>query len=514
MNIIQVASEAIPFAKTGGLADVAGVLPIHLAGRKHTVVLFLPFYKQVKEGKYQLDSTEHEIKFKIGDAPVQGRIWKSHIPETKIPVYFIQRDEYYHRDYLYSTPEGDYLDNAERFIFFSRATVEAVKMLGIKADIIHCHDWQTALIPVYLKTLYGSHHPGRDRNEPAFKNTKTVMTIHNLAYQGLFWHWDMKLTGLDWSLFNWKQLEFYGKLNFLKGGMVFADALTTVSPRYAQEIQTKEFGHGLEGVLVERAKNLYGILNGADYTNWSPKTDKLIPANYTPANLKGKAACKKALQKKLNLPEGNAPIIGMVTRLAGQKGLDILTAAFDELMKEDVQVVLLGTGEEKYHQIMRDLAKKYPTKTGITIAFDNQLAHLITAGADMFLMPSRYEPCGLNQLYALKYGTVPIVRATGGLADTVIDYQTIPHSELATEFIPLGNSSTPNSKLPTPNSTGFTFTDYTADTLLATIKRALTVYNQPKPWTELVRRAMSQDFSWKKSVLEYERVYQRLMDIK
>jgi starch synthase len=480
MHIVQVASEAVPFAKTGGLADVAGALPIHLEQLKHKITLFVPFYKQIKESKLKLTPTNIAIEVKIGDKTSKAKIWTAPIPESKATAYFIQNDDYYNRENLYSTSKGDYPDNSERFIFFSRAVLETIKALNINADIIHCHDWQTALIPAYIKTIYSA--------DPLFKNIKTVFTIHNLAYQGLFWHWDMKLTGFDWSLFNWKQFEFWGKLNFLKGGLVFSDILTTVSPRYSHEIQTAEFGAGLDGVLRERQANLYGIINGVEYTDWNPEIDKLIPANYSVNSMDGKYTCRKSLQESQNLPASNAPIIGMITRLAGQKGLDILVEIFDELMKEDVQFVLLGTGEEKYHKAMADIQKKYRTKTGINLKFDNSLAHLITAGSDMFLMPSRYEPCGLNQLYSLKYGTPPIVRETGGLADTIANYD--------------------GSNLKT--ATGFSFREHTGQELLKTIKNALSTFQNKKVWKQIIKNGMKQDWSWKRSAGEYNKLYLKL----
>lgn len=478
MHIVQISPEMVPFAKTGGLADVAGALPKTLKGLKQKVSCFMPLYKQVKDSTHDLVSTDIRINIKIGDQMRSATVWR-HTTSDKIDVYFIQNDEYYHRDYLYSTPQGDYWDNAERFIFFCRAVLEAIKLLNLKPDIIHCHDWQTGLIPVYVRTLY----------KKDFPSVKTVITIHNMAYQGVFWHWDMKLTGLDWSLFNWKQMEFWGKMNLLKGGLVFVDALTTVSPRYAQEIQTSEFGCGLEGVLKERAKNLFGIINGIDYTVWDPAKDNLLIANYSPNKLQGKNRNKSEVQRLSHLPERDVPLIGMITRLAEQKGAELVLEIFDELMKLDVQFVLLGTGDEKYHTAFNALSARYHGKAGIHIAFDNQLAHLITAGADMFLMPSKYEPCGLNQLYALKYGTVPIARETGGLADTISNY------------------TTENAN----NATGFTFKQFTGPVLLNAIKTALSVYKDSKTWSRLMKNGMSQDWSWEHSAQEYLKIYKNLL---
>ena len=499
-TVCQVASEMVPFAKTGGLADVLGALTPQLKKSNIAVTAFLPLYKQVKENTPNLISTGITVKVKIGDNLVAGMIWKTQL--QGVDVYFIQRDEYYHRDYLYGTSAGDYKDNAERFIFFSRAVLEAIKRLNIKPDIIHCHDWQSALIPIYLKTLY--------KKDPHFATTKTLFTVHNLAYQGLFWHWDMKLIGLDWEYFNYKQLEFYGQVNFLKGGLVFADMLSTVSPQYAREIQTPVFGERLDGVLRERAGDLYGIINGVDYDQWNPAVDKYIPVKYTEKKLVDKVKNKQALQKKCGLPITDAPMIGMIGRLASQKGFDLVSEVFDKIMMlapkrhgalMAPQFVLLGTGEEKYHQIFREIARKYPTQVSANIAFDNSLAHLITAGADMFLMPSRYEPCGLNQLYALKYGTIPIVHETGGLADSIHNY--LPdHSAV--------RAGTPED-LKAKTATGFSFKNYSAQEMLSCIKSALALYEDIKPWKQLMKNAMAQDFSWEHSSKEYIVLYKKLM---
>ena len=484
INVCQVAAEMVPFAKTGGLADVLGALAPQLNKSNIKATVFLPLYKQVKNNTSNLISTGITVNVKIGDNLVSGTIWKTQIQKTD--VYFIQRDEYYQRDYLYGTAEGDYKDNAERFIFFSLAVLEAIKALGLKCDIIHCHDWQSALIPVYLKTVY--------KQDPHLAGVKTLLTVHNLAYQGVFWHWDMKLVGLGWEYFNYKQLEFYGQVNFLKGGLVFADMLSTVSPRYAKEIQTPLFGERLDGVLRERAGDLHGIINGVDYNQWNPAVDKFIPVKYTESKIVGKGKSKQALQKKCGLPVVEAPIIGMIGRLASQKGFDLVSGVFDEIIKTGCQFVLLGTGEEKYHQLFREISRKYPAQVSANITFDNSLAHLITAGADMFLMPSRYEPCGLNQLYALKYGTIPIVHETGGLADSINNY-------------------TPKD-LKAGTATGFSFKNYYSVEMLGAIKSALILYQDKKSWRQLMMNAMAQDFSWGHSSREYIGLYKKLIQLK
>ena len=483
MNIIQVASEAVPFAKTGGLADVVGALPKYFTQHKHQVTLFLPLYKQVKESVSELITTGTRIKVPIGGQTHTGVIWEAKIPDSSVKVFLLQHDEFFHRDNLYGTPDGDYPDNAARFIFLSRGVLEAIPALKLEADVIHCHDWQSALIPVYLKTLY--------RPKKELRSLKTLFTVHNLAYQGLFKKEAMALTGLDPSLYNSKQLEFWDKVNFIKGGLVFADLLSTVSQRYAEEIQTEEFGCGLEGVLSERAAELSGIINGIDYSDWDPQVDRFIPAQYSMDDLSGKAECKKLLQQSQGLSPKDVPLLGIVSRLAEQKGLDILVEIFDELMELDLQFILLGTGEEKYHKLLEEKAKKYKDKVVMNITFDNQLAHQITAGADMILLPSRYEPCGLNQLYALKYGSVPVVRETGGPADTIIDYS------------PDG--------LKKKESTGFSFKEYKGSAFLDALKRAVEVYQDKKTWRSLMKIGMAQDWSWNRSAREYLKLYDKLL---
>jgi len=486
MKTVYMSPEVTPFAKTGGLGDVAGSLPGFIAELGHRVTVILPFYRSARRCGREITDTGKTVSVPIMDRVVTGRIFESRLERSEVRVLLIGNDNYYDRDELYVEPgtRAEYRDNCERFVFFSRAALEAVEALGIEPDIVHCNDWQTALAPVYIKTLYAK---GR-----AVSNARTVFTVHNLGYQGLFWHWDMKLTGLDWELFNWRQLEFYGKLSFLKGGLVFADAVTTVSRRYAEEIQTEEFGCGLEGVLRERADDLYGIVNGVDYSVWNPETDSLIPANYSAGDLSGKAACKKALLASQNLPEREGtPLIGLISRLTPQKGFDILGIALDDIMALGVQMVLLGTGDKKYHDLFAAAARKYPDQLAVNLAFDNRLAHQIEAGCDMFLMPSHYEPCGLNQLYSLKYGTVPVVRAAGGLADTVVDC----------------NPET----LSAGAATGFVFQQYNPVELLLAIERAMATYAKPHDWQKLVANGMAQDWSWHHSAEEYAALYQKTL---
>jgi starch synthase len=477
MKILFASSEAVPFAKTGGLADVSGALPRALAQMGHEVFLILPKYRQVDEKHLNLIKTGISLKVPISQKVEMGELYSTE-PAPQFHVLLIRKDAYYDRDQLYGTPNGDFEDNAERFTFFSRSILEAALALEFIPDIIHCNDWQTGLTPVYLKTLY--------RNVAALKRTGSVFTIHNIGYQGLFWHYDLHLTNLGWEFFTPQALEFYGKLNFLKGGIVFSDAVTTVSRRYMEEIQTPEFGAGLDGVLRDRAGDLYGILNGVDYEEWSPQKDSFIKKRYGPEDLQGKRACKAELQREYDLTvTEDIPLIGAISRLDEQKGFDLIAALMEDLMKLGLQFVLLGTGKEKYHLLFENLHRKYPKQVGIKIAFDNALAHKIEAGADMFLMPSRYEPCGLNQIYSLKYGTVPIVRATGGLDDTIKDFN--PMNE---------------------DGNGFKFKDYSAHSLLAAIQRALQVYRERTVWEKLMIRGMSADYSWNQSARAYLKVYQ------
>lgn len=472
MNIIQIASEAVPFCKTGGLGDVAGALPLAIAKEGHTVSIILPYYTvKISPKKHKIRDAETKIKVAIDNKEVIGELFTCRISHN-VTVYLIRQDQYFNREELYQTPEGDYPDNAERFIFFTKAALHVASQLN--PDIIHMHDWQSAMAAVFLKTTY--------KNYKGLSRAKTLFTIHNLGYQGLFPHSAMPLTGLGWELFTFDKLEFYGKLNFLKGGIVFSDAINTVSKKYAEEILTPEFGCGLEGALAQRKKDLYGIINGIDYSEWNPATDNFLSAKYDAKNIAGKAVCKAALQDIYKLPvKANVPLFGIVSRLTSQKGFDILEAAMPEIMKQDVQIVILGTGEKKYHEMLLRVAKEYPQKLGIKIAFDNAVAHQIEAGCDIFLMPSHYEPCGLNQLISLKYGTIPLVRATGGLDDT------IEH-----------------------NKNGFKFTNYDQASLLRCFQEALDAYKKPNDWKRLVQNAFQCDFSWNSSAKEYINLYKKL----
>ncbi len=477
MHIGFVASECVPFSKTGGLADVVGALPRAVAGLGHQVSLYLPRYRQTK-------LTDPQTVVRSITVPFDDRYRFCSVVNagnhSGIRFYFIDYPPFFDRDALYGTPSGDYPDNAERFALFSRAVLEASKVLGVP-HVFHCHDWQSALVPVMLRTLYAE--------DPAFRDVATVFTIHNIGYQGLFPPDILPLLMLPWDLFTMTKLEFFGNVNFLKGALVFSDFITTVSRKYSQEIQTTEYGFGLEGVLRDRAATVTGILNGVDYDEWSPQTDKFIAAKYSPQDLTGKVKCKQDLLAAFGVTNADLrlPVIGIVSRFAAQKGFDLIAQIMDRLAREDMIIVALGTGDKEYEEMFRRMNKQFPQKIAVKVAYDNAIAHKIEAGADMFLMPSRYEPCGLNQIYSLKYGTVPIVRATGGLDDTIEPWDAR-----------------------SGKGTGFKFTEYNGESLLLTIKQALQAYRDQSSWQVLMRNGMNKDFSWNFSAKEYIRIYERV----
>lgn len=476
-KILFVASEVTPYAKTGGLADVASALPSALKALGHDVRVVMPYYRMAKETGKPVRTILDSLEVPIADRRETARLLEGELPNGT-PIYFLQKDSYYDREFLYGTPQGDYPDNAERFMYFSRAIPELLRALSFRPDVIHCNDWQTGLVPVYLKTLY--------QDDPLLKEVASLYTIHNLAFQGLFWHLDMPLTGLPPQLFSPEGIEFYGKINLTKAGIVFADIITTVSKKYSQEIQTPEYGCGLEGVLRARSAALYGILNGADYGEWNPASDDLIAAKYDLEHLEGKKLCKKDLLTEYDLSHReHTPVLGMISRLNEQKGCDILLDVLGRIVDLDVTFVLLGTGDEKYQYRFQALQRQYPDRIGVKFEFNNRLAHKIEAGADMFLMPSRFEPCGLSQIYSLKYGTIPIVRATGGLDDTIQNY-----------------------RVKTGRGNGFKFQAYLPEALFQKTMEAVTLYRQnPKAWHKLMQNAMKADFSWQKSTRQYLEVY-------
>jgi starch synthase len=481
MHIAFVASECVPYSKTGGLADVVGALPRALAALGHQVSVYLPRYRQTKlvdpETVVRSITVPFDDKYRFCSVVTEGA-------SGGVRFYFVDYPDYFDRDGLYGTPAGDFPDNAERFALFSRAVLEASKILGVP-QIFHCHDWQSALVPVMLRTLY--------TEDPAFHDVGTVFTIHNMGYQGLFPPEILPLLMLPWDLLTISKMEFYGQVNFLKGALVYSDFVTTVSKRYSHEIQTTEYGFGLEGVLRNRASTVTGILNGVDYDEWSPQTDKFIAAKYSPQDLSGKELCKKDLLNVYGVSDANSklPVIGVVSRFAAQKGFDLIAQVMDRLAREQLVMVVLGTGDKPYEEMFQRMNKQFPNKIAIKITYDNAIAHKIEAGADMFLMPSRYEPCGLNQIYSLKYGTVPIVRATGGLDDTIEPWDAR-----------------------TGKGSGFKFTDYTGEALLLTVKQALAAFRDRASWQKLMRNGMARDFSWGASARDYGKVYERVRQMR
>lgn len=458
MKIAICASEVVPFAKTGGLADVAGALPLELERLAQEVTIIMPRYKIIQSPKFSIQRLREGVSYAV--------IGKN------LKVYFIENDVYFNRDGLYGDKAGDYKDNLDRFSYYSKRALELLKEINFRADIIHCHDWQSALVPVYLKSLY--------KDDPFYKNTKTILTIHNIGYQGLFSREEFPKLGLDWSFFNMETLEFYDKVNILKGGIVFSDLVNTVSPTYSKEIQTKEFGFGLEGILNKRRESVFGILNGLDYSIWNPETDRFIVKNYSLKNMQDKYKDKEDLQVTCKLPaKKDIPLFGIVSRLAEQKGFDILAEAIEKICRMDLQLVILGTGDLKYHLILEDIVKRYPKVISLHLKFDDPLAHKIYAGSDIFLMPSKYEPCGLGQMISLRYGTIPLVFKTGGLADTVTQ------------------------------DNGFVFDKYKKEDLIRAMDKAIRAFKDKKKRLEMVQRAMQCNFSWNASARKYLAVYEK-----
>ncbi len=476
MRIASAASEMTPFAKTGGLADVTGALPIIMAALGHQVTAILPKYRTINVESHAIVRRREEIRVPLADRSERAHLWEGQ--RRGIRVILLDHEGFYGRVGLYQDKGEDYPDNAERFILFSRGVLEALKVLNWKPDVIHCHDWQASLIPAYLKTLYGT--------DPFYDDTASLLTIHNLGYQGLFSAERFALTGLSEEIFAPEGMEFWGRINFLKAGLVYADLLNTVSPRYSQEIQTPEFGFGLDGLLRQRAADLYGVLNGVDYHEWNPRTDPYLVASYCSEDFTGKAACKRNVQQVMALPtRPDVPLFGVISRLAYQKGIDLVAGIAEDLLSLDLQMVLLGMGDVGLEQRFKDLQQKYPDKLAVRIGFDVVLSHKIKAGADIFLMPSRYEPSGLSQMYSLAYGTIPIVRATGGLDETIIPFDP--------------GAGTGN---------GFTFPRADDEELLRTVHQAIGLFHQKAVWNRIVQNAMAADFSWERSAREYERLYQ------
>ena len=491
LNLVIAASEAMPYAKTGGLADVAGALPQELAKLGHDVILLLPRYRSVNEsGRTFRPITNLPVRTPQGI--VQATIEEDVIPvpghRTGVRVWAVGHAPYFDRTGLYQERGLDYPDNLDRFVFFCRAIIEIMIYLQTerqwKTDLLHLHDWQTALCAVYLKT--------GDREQAALENVKTVLTLHNVGYQGVFPGGEFTKTGLAPSLFTLNGLEFYGSVNLLKGGIIFSDYLTTVSPTYAKEILTTDGGLGLDGVLHNRRSQLQGILNGIDIDVWNPETDSYLPASYTAKTLDGKLVCKRALQREFKLADANVPLLAVIGRMTAQKGFDLIATAIPQLMTQDVQLVMLGTGDPTFEETFKSLQARYADRIGLYVGFNEGLAHRIEGGADMLLMPSKYEPCGLSQLYSLRYGTIPIVRKTGGLADTVVPFTPKkPHSV---------------------HATGFHIKEHTAKSLLSSVRNAIRVFGDSNVWNRLIENGMSSDVSWARSAKTYDRLFASLVE--
>jgi starch synthase len=476
MHIVFASSECTPWAKTGGLADVVGALPAALARLGHKATVYLPYYRQVATLMPDVPVVVPSLTIPFESYNRFVRILDGGVNDG-VQHYFVDCPELFDREGFYGPPGGDYPDNAERFGLFGRAVIESSKQLGVP-DLFHVHDWHAAMVTVLLRSTYFF--------DPVLRHVPSVLTIHNAGYQGWFPPMTMEKLLLPWDMFTMDKLEQYNDVNFLKGGIVYADAITTVSRKYAEEIQTPEFGNGLDDTLRKRSGDLVGILNGVDYGEWAPSTDQHIAAHYSAKNLAGKKKCRRDLLHTFgleNVAETTA-VLGIVSRFATQKGLDFVVEIMEQLVQEDIVLVALGTGEEYFERLLSGLAEKYPEKLRVHVAYDDALAHKVEAGADIFLMPSRYEPCGLNQIYSLKYGTVPVVRATGGLDDT-IDEQ------------------------PDGSGTGFKFYGYSAPAFLDAIKRALETFRNKTQWRAMMKRGMEQEYSWAKPAAEYVKVYER-----
>jgi starch synthase len=487
LNIAMFSAEVFPFVKVGGLADVGGALAKALEVLGMRVVIVLPAFKAIDHDRFAMRPYKSIPDFPVpmGAGSSRAEIYHARMAGTSIDAFLIGSGDYFYRDGIYDDPltkEG-YHDNMQRFMFFMKAGLELVRRLGRPVDVIHCHDWQTALIPGMLRT-------NLDR-DPFFGRIGTLFTIHNLAYQGIYPKESLYWAGIDYRhFFPASPFEFWGKVNFMKAGIEFADLFTTVSENYAREIQSgPEFGHGLEGIIRRRRQDLWGIVNGIDHAEWDPARDPLIPKPFCAENLKGKKACKAAVLSAFGLRPlpGDVPLVGIVSRLAEQKGFDLLGDSIEEIAGLDLQIVVLGQGQQKYHDLFRQMARRYPEKIATRFEFDNRLSHLVIAGSDMLLMPSKFEPCGLNQLYSLRYGTVPVVRAVGGLVDTVENYDFAKGT-----------------------GTGFSFNHYSSHELIIALMRALLVYAKPERWRALMLRGMGQDWSWERSARKYLELYQRI----
>jgi starch synthase len=473
-RILLVASEVHPFARTGGLADMTFSFAKALDKAGYEVAIAQPLYRKVFPPYHALKEIA-PLKVPIGDEIKNGFLYKSWLEET-IPVWLIEQNDYFDREYLYGNGNGDYPDNPERFAFFCRGILSGLQQINWRPDIIHCNDWQTALIPLYKKIFYGQ--------DSFYQNTGTLFTIHNLAYQGVFPKAKLKALGLGEEFFNLERLEFYGNINMMKAGIIYADLLNTVSPNYARQIQTKEYGCGLDGLLRKRKVDLYGIINGIDCDFWNPQNDIELIKHFSVTSLDGKNEDKIALQRENNLPVKDVPLVGMVSRLIDQKGLDLVVEAFNEMVKLPIQFILIGQGDSYYQNILSQLQNRFPKSTNIHIGFDIATAKRIYAGSDILLMPSKFEPCGIAQLIGMRYGTIPVVRKTGGLVDTVKEFDI---------FNEQGN--------------GFLFKNYSGRDLIDALRKVSYVFHDKDIWERLIRNVMQEDFSWEVSIRGYNKVY-------
>lgn len=482
LKVAYVSTEVSPYAKSGELADVACSLPKYLSYLGMEMSLFMPMYRTAEIESLPKDLVMNNLLVPLGERKVKARIFKSE--QGKHDIYFIDNPKYFWRESIYGTGKGEYLDNDERFVFFNRAVLEYLLKTKMHIDIIHCNSWHTSLIPVFLKTLY--------KKKAQFKNTATLFTLHNITYQGEFPPETLALTGLNWNYFSSKQLSLNGKFNFLKAGILFSDVLNTVSSSYKREILTEKKGFGLEEILKSRKDEFFSIRNGIDYEIWNPETDPHIAANYSSDNLKPKKRCKRDLIEEFDLSiRTKTPIMGVFSYLTYHKGFDILVDAIDDLMKMGVGLVVLGQGEEKYENQFLDIRRRYPKKVAVRLDMNPALAHKIVAGADILLVPSLYEPCGLNQLYAFRYGTVPVVRATGGLEETVKPF---------------------NAK--TLKGNGYVFKEYSSQALLEAMKKALDCYEQPPIWQKIMMAGLQENFSWENAAKRYSRLYYKALEAK
>ncbi len=481
LKIVVVASECVPFAKTGGLGDVVGSLPRFLKEAGHNIIVVIPLYSFIDRNKYKVNISIDKINVRMGDEQIDFSVHETKM-NGNVPVYFIDYEPFFGRPNIYHDDNfNDYQDNPKRFSFLSKAALQLCIDMNFSPDIVHANDWHTSILPAYLKRIY--------KNDPVYANTATVLTIHNLAYQGRYDKYFYNYAGLGEEDFTPDKFECFNAVNFLKGGIHFADAVNTVSKGYATETRTPSGGYGLDHFLNLKGDNYSGILNGADYEEWDPGKDKLIPVNYTYFNINGKSECKRVLQEEYGLQQNaKSPVIGIISRLVDQKGFYMLSECIEDILKNmDVQFVILGSGDKQLENFFSDLQQRFTGKAGTFIGYNNRLAHLIESGSDFFLMPSLYEPCGLNQIYSLKYGTLPIVRATGGLNDTVENY---------------------NQNI--GEGTGFKFWEPRSKAIYNTISWALDTYNNRKPHLQnLIKRAMEQNFSWEKSAAEYVVLYRR-----